>query len=207
MTRTLVIDTSVFVNPASGKFFGNSPTAALTTVLELVSANPEIDVLMPPGIYAELMYFVESARIAPSLLMKLRQQAPKKHELRVPGFFIYSLVESFRDRVDRGLRLAERHVREALVMPVPPSEKERDPAAIREDAKQISMLRESFRRMMREGMLDSKADVDLLLLAYETGGTLVSADEGVLLWAENLGITSLPYVQLHALVSEHVAKS
>ena len=57
---------------------------------------------MPPSIFAELMYFVEQARIAPSLLVKVRQQSPRKHELKVPGFFIYALVESFRDRVDRG---------------------------------------------------------------------------------------------------------
>src|SRR5581483_11284437 len=122
MRRTLVIDTSVFVNPASGQSFGNSPSAALSAFLELLSSNPGVEVVMPPSIYSELMYFVEPP-IAPSLLVMLKQQAPKKHELKVPGFFIYSLVESFRDRVDRGLRLAERHVREALMTPVPPSEK------------------------------------------------------------------------------------
>ncbi len=207
MKKTLVIDTSVFVNPASGQAFGNSPTSAFTGFLELLNSNANIDVAMPPSIYSELMYFVEQSKIPASLLIKVSQQAPKKHELKVPGFFIYSLVESFRDRVDRGLRLAERHVREALVMPPPLSEKEHDPNSIREDAKQISTLRESFRRMMREGMLDSKADVDLLLLAYELSATLISADEGVLLWAENLGIATLPYQQLKEVVSNRVANS
>ena len=196
MKQTLVIDTSVFVNPASGQAFGNSPTGALNGFLELLNSNPDIDVVMPPSIYSELMYFVEQPKIPASLLIKIKQQAPKKHELKVPGFFIYSLVESFRDRVDRGLRLAERHVREALVTPTPPSEKERDPSSIREDAKQISMLRESFRRMMREGMLDSKADVDLLLLSYELSATLVSADEGVLVvggksWDRNVAVSTV----------------
>ena len=60
--------------------------------------------------------------------------------------------------------------------------------------------------MMREGMLDSKADVDLLLLAYELNATLVSADEGVLLWAENLGISTLPYALLRPLMLEGVTK-
>jgi RNA ligase partner protein len=206
MTRTLVIDTSVFVNPASGQFFGNSPTGALVSFLGLLGSNPNIEVVLPPSIYSELMYFIEQPSIPPSLLIKIKQQAPKKHELKVPGFFIYSLVESFRDRVDRGLRLAERNVREALATPVVSSEN-RDPAVMREDAKQISTLRESFRRMMREGMLDSKADVDLLLLAYELNATLISADEGVLLWAENLGITVLPYAQLRTLIEDGATKS
>jgi RNA ligase partner protein len=207
MKRTLVIDTSVFVNPASGQAFGNSPTQVLKSVLELAQANSEIDIVIPPSIYNELMYFIEPNQISPSLLLRLRQQAPKKHELKVPGFFIYSLVESFRDRVDRGLRLAERNVREAIIMAPPPAEKDRDRSAVREDAKQISTLRESFRRMMREGMLDSKADVDLLLLAYELGATLVSADEGVVLWAENLGVAVLPYSQLRPLLLDGVRQS
>ena len=48
-------------------------------------------------------------------------------------------------------------------------------------------------RIMREGMLDSKVDADLLLLAYQLNGILVSADQGVLDWADNLGIRTLPY--------------
>lgn len=161
---------------------------------------------MPPSIYRELMYFAEEPKIPPALLTQLQQRAPQKHDLQVPGFFIYTLVESFRDRVDRGLRLAERHVREALETEPPPKLEKGQRGDVRADAKIVSNLRESFRRMMREGMLDSKADVDLLLLAYEIKGTLVSADEGVLAWAENLGVEILPYAQLLPLIEETVSK-
>jgi predicted DNA-binding protein (UPF0278 family) len=59
---------------------------------------------------------------------------------------------------------------------------------------------------MREGMLDSKADVDLLLLAYETEGSLVSADQGVLVWAEKLGISILPSDHLYEFLEAHASK-
>jgi len=66
----------------------------------------------------------------------------------------------------------------------------------------ISRLRENYRRIMREGMLDSRADVDLLLLAYEMGGLLVSADQGVLDWADSLGISTLSHDHLLEFISE-----
>jgi RNA ligase partner protein len=126
----------------------------------------------------------------------------KKNELRVPGVFIYQLVDSMRDRVDRGLRLAERHVREALSGEAKEKAAAADPSKkIRPDAYSIGLLRESYRRIMREGMLDSKADVDLLLLAYELEATLISADLGVVEWAENLGLAHLSHEQLPAFLS------
>lgn len=205
--KQLILDTSLFVNPASAEAWGRSPTDALTRFLELAKNAKDVSLLMPPSIYRELMHFAEESKVPSTLLPLLVQRAPKKHELRIPGFFIYTLVESFRDRVDRGLRLAERHVREALQTPVSVKLNEKpSPDSVRADAKVVSSLRESFRRMMREGMLDSKADVDLLLLAYEVNGTLISADEGVLEWAENLGIEILPYAQLQALLKEAASK-
>jgi RNA ligase partner protein len=205
-----VLDTSLFVNPASASAYGANPTEAFTRFLEMVHEAHDVACFMPPSIYKELMHFAEEPKIPSALLSGVRQQPPKKHEIHVPGFFIYNLVESFRDRVDRGLRLAERHVREALQMPAAlvskPKETFPEPGDVRPDAKLISGLRESFRRMMREGMLDSKADVDLLLLAYELPATLVSADEGVLFWAENMGIEILPYEQLPAYLKKSAMK-
>jgi predicted DNA-binding protein (UPF0278 family) len=54
--------------------------------------------------------------------------------------------------------------------------------------------------------LDSKADVDLLLLAYEMNATLVSADQGVLEWAENLGVALLAHERLREFLQEKAKK-
>jgi len=199
LKKKLVLDTSIFVNPASAAAFGSSPTAALAAFLEQAK-QADVELLMPPSIYAELMCFAEEAKISKALLLLIHRKPPKKHETRIPGVFIYSLVESMRDRVDRGLRLAERHVRESLQAPAAQSAAGDKP--VRADAEAISRLRESYRRIMREGMLDSRADVDLLLLAYEVDGLLVSADQGVLSWAENLGISILSYDHLRDFLVE-----
>jgi RNA ligase partner protein len=207
--NVIVLDTSVFVNPASAHVFGDSLTVAFTRFLELAQSVEGVEFYMPPSIYTELMHFCEESKVPSNLLLLINRRPPKKNELRVPGVFIYTLVESMRDRVDRGLRLAERHVREAL------DGTASDKAAIastegdkkvRPDAHVIGLLRESYRRIMREGMLDSKADVDLLLLAYEMNATLVSADQGVLEWAENLGVALLAHERLREFLQEKAKK-
>lgn len=203
-SKNIVLDTSVFVNPAASHIFGRSPTEAFTTFLELAKEASHVNFYMPPSIYTELMHFCEEAKIPHKLLMAINRKAPKKNELRIPGVFIYQLVDSMRDRVDRGLRLAERHVREALSGEAKEKAATADPSKrMHPDAYSIGLLRESYRRIMREGMLDSKADVDLLLLAYELEATLVSADLGVIEWAENLGLSLLSHEQLKTFLTEN----
>ena len=192
----LIIDTSIFVNPASADYFGRTPTLALTRFLEIAVDIEKCEFLMPPSVYAELMHFAEENKIPKKLLTILQKQPPQKHETKIPGIFVYELVENIRNRFDRGLRLAERVVRESLQMPPVPKNEKTKPGEVRPDAEVISRLRESYRRIMREGMLDSKADADLLLLAYEIKGTLVTADQGVMDWAENMGIKILAHDHL-----------
>ncbi len=202
--KKLILDTSVFVNPASAHVFGRTPTEAFVAFLEKAKETANVDYFMPPSIYTELMHFCEEKSVPGKLLLIINQKAPKKNELKIPGVFIYQLVESMRDRVDRGLRLAERHVREALSGEAKQKAEAADPSGkIRPDAYSIGLLRESYRRMMREGTLDSKADVDLLLLAYELDALLVSADLGVVEWAEHLGLSVLKYEQLKTFLNEH----
>lgn len=204
--KLLVLDTSVFVNPDSAHFFGSSPTKAFARFLELIADVEDVQFMMPPSIYQELMHFVEEQKIPPKLLLKIHKKPPQKHELKVPGIFVYTLVDHMRDRIDRGLRLAERHVREALNMDPPSEEKLKNRKEIRPDAEAVGRLRENYRRIMREGLLDSSADVDLLLLAYETGATLVSADQGVLDWAGELGVSTISHAHLRDFLTENLQK-
>ncbi len=52
----------------------------------------------------------------------------------------------------------------------------------------IQNMRKSYREALREGIIDSKEDVDLILLAKELDALLVTADRGAVKWAEKLGI-------------------
>jgi RNA ligase partner protein len=52
----------------------------------------------------------------------------------------------------------------------------------------IQDMRRKYREALREGIIDSKEDVDLLLLAMELDALLITADHGLIKWAEKLGI-------------------
>lgn len=169
----VVLDTSLFVNPDARTTLGRTPTEALETFLFLAAQIHILDFYMPPSIFEELMHFVERDRISGDLLVVLHQKPPKKHELTCPGFLLYELIEDMRDRINKGLRLAEKAVRAA---------EHKKPDEIIQD------LRKKYREALREGIIDSKEDVDLLLLAMELDALLVSADQGLVRWAEKLGI-------------------
>ena len=169
----VVLDTSLFVNPDVRTSLGNTPTEALETFLFLAAQIHILEFYMPPSIFEELLHFVEKDRIPGDLLVILHQKPPKRHELKVPAFLLYELIEDMRERVNKGLRIAEKALRSA--------EKKKPDELIQE-------LRRKYREALREGIIDSKEDVDLLLLAMELDALLISADQGLIHWAEKLGI-------------------
>ncbi len=171
--QKVVLDTSLFVNPDVRTSLGETPTEALETFLFLAAQIHILEFYMPPSIFGELLNFVQKDKIPGDLLVVLHQKPPKKHELKCPAFLLYELIEDIRERVNKGLRIAEKAVRSA--------EKKKTDEIIQD-------LRKKYRDALREGIIDSKEDVDLLLLAMELDALLVTADQGLILWAEKLGI-------------------
>lgn len=169
----VVLDTSLFVNPDVRKGFGDTPTEALECFLSLAEQVPTLEFYMPPSVFEELLNFIEPEKVSGDLLVYLNQKPPKRYELTTPAFLLYELIEDIRERVNKGLRLAEKAVRSAET-------KKADEV--------IQDLRRKYREALREGIIDSKEDVDLILLAKELDAVLVTADRGAIKWAEKLGI-------------------
>ncbi|HEB76145.1 MAG TPA: RNA ligase partner protein [Nitrospirae bacterium] len=169
----VVLDTSLFVNPDARKYFGDTPTEALEGFLFLAAQVPILEFYMPPSIFKELLNFVQRDKLSGDLLVVLHQKPPSKYELTCPAFLLYELIEDIRERINKGLRVAESAVRGVV---------SRGEKAI------IQELRRKYREALREGIIDSKEDVDLILLARELDALLVTADQGVIKWAEKLGI-------------------
>ncbi len=169
----VVLDTSLFVNPEVRNDFGNTPTEAMNGFLALAERIPELEFYMPSSIFQELLNFVDQRKIPGRLLAVLKQKSPSMHELSCPAFLLYELIEDIRVRINKGLRIAEKAVRDVGRLD------ERDI---------IQGMRRNYREALREGIIDSKEDVDLILLAKELGALLVTADRGAVKWAEKLGI-------------------
>jgi uncharacterized protein len=172
-TERVVVDTSLFVNPDVRNSLGANPTEALETFLAIVSKIDFLEFYMPPSTFHELLNFVDKDRITGELLLFLRLKPPKKHELMFPAVLLYEIIEEMRDRVNKGLRVAESAVRA--------TEKRKADDIIQD-------LRKKYREALREGIIDSGEDVDLILLAAELNAMLVTADQGLIKWAEKFGI-------------------
>ena len=109
------------------------------------------------------------------LLVRLR--SPRKFQLQVPADILYEFIDEVRARMDRGLRIAEEYAR--------PSQVELTEV---EAGRVITRLRDRYREALRRGILDSREDVDVLLLAYELDAVLMSADQGLRKWADKVGV-------------------
>lgn len=170
----LALDTSLFTNPDSASQWGEGAAEALRAFADTARrAQARLAFFMPPSIYEELKGFVEPGEIPDDFELVVALRAPNRFNVHVPGFLLYELIEDIRRRIDRGLRVAERAVREAGGRAIESS---------------IGRLRDQYRAALRSGLLDSREDVDLILLASELDAAVVSSDKAVVTWAENLGL-------------------
>ncbi|WP_297438917.1 RNA ligase partner protein [Thermococcus sp.] len=171
-----VLDTSIFVNPDIRDKFGENPTEAMKTFLKHAETLfGRVEFYMPPGIYREVVHFVDVEEVLPDLELYIIKKPPNVHDIKIPAFVVYELVEDIRRRIDKGLGVAEKAVREGVI--------ETDNID-----RIIQKLRRNYRKALREGIVDSKEDFELILLAKELDATIVSADVGILTWAQKMGI-------------------
>lgn len=171
--RKIVIDTSVFINPDVRESFGKNPEEAINEFLKIVKQTKHFDFYMPTSVHKELMHFLEEKKISKDFYYLIRIKSPDKHRIICPAIFFYELVEEMRARINKGLRAAEHAVKNV-------SQKGLDET--------IKDLRKKYREALREGIIDSKEDVDLIFLSLELKATLVTGDQGLINWADKLGI-------------------
>lgn len=174
-----VLDTSLFTNPEVYNQFGEDSLSAIRSFLELAKET-DAEYYMPVSVYHELGTIKDLGAVAGSFEMIVRIRSPRRHLLNIPATFLYEFIEEVRGRIDRGLRIAEEHTRRG-----------RDSSVEDDEGPLINSLRERYRDAMRRGVIDSREDVDCLLLAYELDGVLVSADQGLLKWADKVGVKLL----------------
>jgi len=157
-----VLDTSIFVNPRVR--LGENVYKSIELLLPLLEG---VEAYMPPSVLRELSTFAENAH---KLENVLTVKAPSLGEIFVPALVVYHIIDEMRERINKGLRLAEKYARQKPL-----------------EGEEIKKLRERYREVMRHGIVDSKEDLDVVLLAKELDAFVVSADEGIIKLAELLG--------------------
>lgn len=174
-TERYILDTSIFSNPDVFTQFGGAFPEAIATFTEL-AARANAEFYMPGSVYDELQKVKNLGAIAADFERVVRIRSPRRLDLTVPSELLYAFIEEVRMRIDRGLRIAEEWTKRAGT------------GGVADIGHLITKLRERYREAMRRGIIDSKEDADLLLLAYELDGTLVTADEGLKKWADKAGV-------------------
>lgn len=188
--QPIVLDTSVFTNPLVAKSLGENTELALGRFVELArQVEQHVTFYMPPSVFAELATFTTAEGRPADLEFVIHLKAPMRDDIKVPGSYLYELIEDVRSRIDRGLRVAEKAVRE-----VQPSSVE----------KTITRLRDRYREALRTGLLDSAEDLDVILLAHELNGAVCSADGGLMRWAERIGLRLISPDSLRGILEQLV---
>jgi len=179
-----VIDTSLFVNPHAREKFGKNPSEAVRGFLAHIEGL-DIDIFIPPSVFLELKNFVDPKTME-ELELVVKKRAPNTYGIYLPAAVLYDFIEDVRGRINKGLRLAEEFA------------KDNQP----ENEEKLRRLRDKYREAMRTGIIDSKEDFELVLLAKELEASLVSSDEGAIKFANQIGCEHLPAEKFHAALKK-----
>ncbi len=192
--QRFVLDTSLFITE---EIRGDEESLddAINRLLDLIAAarlELAISCHMPPSVHNELMTILGDRDVSEATIAKLNtwvvRKHPDRHGVMIPAFVVHRFIDEMSDRIDRGLRISEDAVREA-------GETEGEPLTeggyVTDTDAVISDLREKYRRVLRQGVLDSREDFDLLILGMELDAGVVTEDKGIIAWTEEFGLRYL----------------
>ncbi|MGM0591229.1 MAG: RNA ligase partner protein [Halobacteriota archaeon] len=207
LKQRFVLDTSVFITDEIRED-GESLEEAVLRLLDLVARaklDLNISCYMPPSIHRELTDMLDRREVSDEVFSKLNtwiiRKSPARLEVMVPAELVYGFVDEMSDRVDRGLRVSEKAVRKAHHSR---SETVEDHDYMTEVDKVISTLRDEYRSTLRRGVLDSREDFDLLVLARELEAGVVTEDTGIIEWADDFGLRYMRGREFPGLLREYL---
>ena len=161
----------------------------MTKALEQAKSEKKLQIAMPPRIVDEIKSFFDNPdqEFLMDFFSLVTVKSPSLGELTISAEIIAQYIEESRTRAYRSQDVAEEEIIKTGEMfmgkEVLPH-KEFQMAV----GKGIKSFRNRYRNALRTGFIDSLADFDLIMLAKELEGTLVSTDEGVILWGRKLGV-------------------
>lgn len=180
----IVIDTSLFTNPDVYRtMLSSNPYEAVESFLDILQKT-SIDAYIPRSVYIELSKIVDIEKIRGKFEALVKIKSPKRQKISISGDILFYLIEDIRNRINKGLKIAEDYVKEAFKENTYECESNKQ----NPEGPIILRLREKYREALRQGIIDSREDVDIILLAIELEAPILSGDEGILKWADKLGV-------------------
>ncbi len=180
--------------------------AEVLDLIALARLKLDISCYIPyPSVYTELTSFLKRYGCDEEIFTKLDtwlvKKTPNRYEVKVPAAIFYDYIITVRQKMNRGRRLAEEYILESSAL----TTKLEDKSKIEEEVGAlISKFRDKYRSVMRQGILDSAPDLDVLLLAKELEAGVVSSDAGIRKWSERLGLRFVEASKFPRMLKEYL---
>ena len=158
-----------------------------------------------PTVYNELLSFLKRYDCEDEIFVKLDtwlvKKTPNRYEVKIPAAIFYEYVLTMRQKVNKGRRIAEEFIWESSAIA---AKTEKDKIQV-EIGNLVSRFREKYRNALRQGILDSTPDLDVLLLAKELEAGVVSSDAGIKKWSERMGLRFVDAIKFPRMLKEYLA--
>jgi RNA ligase partner protein len=178
-------------------------------ILDLIArARLKLDIscyIPYPTVYGELISFLRRNQCSDDVYVKLDtwlvKKTPNRYEVKIPAAIFYEYVLTMRQKINRGRKLAEEYIWESSAIA---SKLEGREEIQQEIGNLISRFRDKYRTTLRQGILDSSPDLDVLLLAKELEAGVVSSDAGIRKWSERMGLRFVEASKFPRMLKEYL---
>lgn len=190
-----ILDTNLFFNMEPGLGMGKKTedvVVALTQSIKKFKEAGKADFFAPPKVIDEFLSFFKdkNQQFIKVFLSVITVKSPDMHKLQLPAIITSQLIDDIRNRNRRGQIIAEEEISKAAREMMNVGNLDKKDFEIKSGS-YIKNFRERFRQATRFGFLDSVADLELIILAKELDGVLVSTDEGVIRWSRVCGVREM----------------
>lgn len=210
--QRFVLDTSLFLTDEIRTGDESLEDANLRLLDLIATARLELNIscYVPPSIHDELGAMLRSRDVGEEVFSRLDtwvvRKSPDRYGVTIPADIVYEFIDEMSDRVDRGLRVSEEALRE--VEQLDPEElasgNDGTSGYVTEADRILSKMRDKYREALRRGVLDSREDFDLLVLARELDAGVVTEDRGIISWADSFGLRYVRGGQFPTLLEEYI---
>ena len=212
--QQFVLDTSLFITEEIREDGESLEEAVLRLLDRIATARLELNMscYMPPSIHDELATMLRERDVSDEVFSRLDtwvvRKSPDRYGVSIPADIVYEFIDEMSDRVDRGLRVSEEALREVEQLDpeqlTGPSEDNSTQEYMTEADEVLSNMRDRYRKALRQGVLDSREDFDLLILARELNAGVVTEDRGIISWADQFGLRYVRGGQFPPLLEEYL---
>jgi len=165
----------------------------LTAIINKLKKKKTAYFFMTPGAVSEFLSFFEDKEqlFIKNFLSAINIESPELLSESFSATVFYKLIEDIRARSYRGLNIAEEEIEAAALEFLNKKIENKKEFQIKIGSF-IKKFRERYRNATRSGFLDSVTDLEIIVLAKQKDGFLVSTDEGVLNWGRTFGVKEMP---------------